>query len=158
MTTDTIRVERTRDYGDVLAVVTHPRVWKAWSGGGEVTDDIPPVPEREYWLIASDAYGPFGAIRFEHRNTVAVEGHFGFQPRAWGLKAFTAAQAAHEWLFTATPYRKIIGFTPACNRLALRFCARLGYEAEGLIRGACETGDMVVFGLTEADWRSRNGR
>lgn len=153
----TIRVERTRDYADIFAIAKHPRIWPHWSDGEPLPEKAPqPVaPSREYWLVVKDDEGAIGCVRFVHQTKVAVEGHFGFLPRAWGLKAFAGAQTAHAWLFGQTPYRTIIGFTPAYNRLALRFARRLGYEARGLFPDLCQSGDMVGFVLRKDDWLLR---
>lgn len=156
-----ISIRRTRDYADVFAIARDPWIWPAWSGGQRTPPaecPIPVAPQREYWLIASDSKGPFGVVRYEHRSKVAIEGHFGFRRRAWGERAKVAGEMAIEWLFTGTPYLKIVGFTPACNRAALRYNERLGFVPEGLCTKAHlydgEIVDLVMFGLTKEAWNA----
>lgn len=146
-----IRLERTRDYGLIARIMTHPQLYP-W-----IADDFYPAPENFwpmeseaiYYLLALDADDLLGVCMTHPINARLWEVHHAILPEAWGKRALAIARALESWLWENTPARSAIGFTPACNRLACRFAARAGMRQVGRLTGCyqrrSELHDILIF-------------
>jgi len=135
-----VTVERTQDYELIRQIMTHPRIYPS------ITDDFSPPAEAfqpvEHhgllYLLMKDEEGPLGIGLLVPENGVEMRVHHYFLPRAWGSKAEEAARQALKYLWTHTGCMRVIGKTPAYNRLALRFACRLGMRYIGVDRDSVQ--------------------
>ena len=101
------------------------------------------------------------AFIFTPMNTVAYEGHSQVLLQSRGRAAFKACKEALEYMFTMTPCRKIIGFTPVCFPAAHAFNRYMGFRTEGLSQESFKRQDVLydqtVFGMTKDQWFKRKG-
>ncbi len=146
-----IRFERTHNLKLVASILTHEKLWP-W-----ISDDFYPAPENfwpnesEYifYLIAFDGDEPLGLYIAHPINTLLWEVHHALLPKAWGARALEIGRAFEAWLWENTHALKAVGFTPACNKLALRYARKLGMREAGRVtkcyQRRFELFDIVIF-------------
>ena len=146
-----IRLERTGDVELVASIMRHPRLYP------HIADDFYPAPEvfrplsggAIVHLLAYDGAALLGVVITHPINAVLWEVHHALLPCAWGERAHRVALEAEEWIWRNTLAATICGFTPECNKLALKFARRHGGRAVGRIPNAIQRGgklhDLIVF-------------
>ena len=147
-----IRLERTLDYELIRSIMTHPQVYP------HIADDFMPPPEN-FWplespalfrLLAYDGDELLGLFVTHQINGVLWEVDHCLLPNSWGRRARAAGKAFLAWLWENTAAQKVIGFTPASNRLAVRYALGLGLRELGRIPGATQRSfvliDLVIVG------------
>lgn len=125
-----IRFERTRNLKLIASIMTHPDLWP-W-----LSDDFYPAPENFlpieseaiFHLMAFDGDEPLGLYITHPINTLLWEVHHALLPKAWGPRALEIGRAFEAWMWLNTDALKLVGFTPACNKLALRYAKQLGMQ------------------------------
>lgn len=144
-----ISFQRTRDLALVAAIMRHPRLYPHLS-----SDFAPPAeqfwpnpsPEMHY-MIAYDgeALGLYTAHPI--MSPITWEVHHAILPAHW-RRTHEIAAAFETWLWSETPCQTAVGFTPTCNRLAVRY-AEKHMERSGVIpKGYLKAGklhDIVIF-------------
>lgn len=146
-----IRFERTRNLKLVASIMTHPKLWP-W-----IADDFYPAPEH-FWpleseaihyLVALDEDEPLGLVITHPINAILWEVHHALLPQAWGARARAIGEAFEAWLWANTSALKAVGFTPSCNKLALRYARKAGMQEVGRIEKCYqrqfELHDIVIF-------------
>ncbi len=142
-------IKETTDMEAVTKIFNHPKVC------GWIVDDtaIGPVILNPAHLYVMNEEGTAAAAVSPLTGSTCVV-HFATIPEVWG-KTLEIAREAIAWIFGNTRFVKIVGFTPECNRLAVRFGKRCGFRVEGRITKAFmknwELHDMIVFGLSKHD-------
>ena len=146
-----IRLERTKDYELVASIMAHPKLYP-W-----IADDFYPSPENFlandsdaiYYLVAWDDLELLGVCITHPINAILWEVHHALLPKSWGERAAEIARAFDAWLWEYTHAVKAVGFTPSCNRLALRFARRAGMTEVGRVTRAYQRFgqlyDLVIF-------------
>jgi hypothetical protein len=146
-----ISFRRTRDLEVVRSIMTHEQLWP-W-----LSDDFAPAPENFqpndaeclWYMLAFEGELPLGLFITHPINQLVWEVDHALLPWAWGAPAREAGAAFEAWLFSNTPAIKAVGFTPACNKLALRYARQAGMREVGRItRGyqrRFELFDIVIF-------------
>ena len=134
--------------------MTRPELYR-W-----LRDDDGPDPEEFYpnasphvhYVLAWDDAELLGVVITHPINTVCWEVHHAILPSAWGARAHAIGLEFERWLWANTPAETAAGFTPACNRLALRYARQHGMRETGRIPRAYRRGgelfDLVVFAKT----------
>lgn len=122
-----------------------------------LADDFYPTPEN-FWpqmspaifhLVAYDGAELVGVYITHPINAVCWEVHHAILPSAWGARARRIGEAYEAWLWENTGAQTAVGFTPTCNRLALRYARVLGMRECGRLPRAYqrrgELFDIVIF-------------
>jgi hypothetical protein len=146
-----ITFKRTRDLDAVASILTHEKLWP-W-----IADDFYPAPENFrpndaeciWYLLAFDEEDtPLGLFITHPINQLLWEVDHALLPWAWGRTRAIGA-AFEAWLWENTPATKAIGFTPSCNKLALRYARKAGMCEVGRIarcyQRQFELHDIVIF-------------
>ena len=133
-----IRFERSFDYSLIREILTHPQIYP------HISDDASP-PAVEYrplqsdavwYIVVRDEEEVLGLWMLHPHNSICWECHTCYLPPAWGSRAFVAGQMLPEWVWEHIPCRRIIGNVPSCNRLALAYMKRIGFEEFGVNRAS----------------------
>jgi RimJ/RimL family protein N-acetyltransferase len=152
-----IRVERTFDAELIRNVLTHPKIY---AGMGDdfspaAADFVPPDPERVWYVAAWDGQQLLGLLAFNPMSEILFLIHCCLLPCAWGPRAVEAVRAAVAWMWEHSPAVRIIGMTPAYNRLALRLALRSGFKEFGVNPRCHQHGgvlwDEVLTGVSKWD-------
>ncbi len=133
-----IRFERTFDLALVRSIMTRPEIYPG------LADDFYPSAENFrpfagaalFHLLAFDDErgGELLGLFVTHPiNAVLWEVHHALLPSAWGARAHRVGIAFESWLWENTQAQTAVGFTPASNRLALRYARRHGMTEVGRI-------------------------
>jgi len=125
---------RSADYGIILSVMTHPKVWP------HIIDDFSPavaefkpVKHPDIWYVLLHRNGLLlGLFMLVPHSVVLWEVHTCLLPTCWGDLAHKAAIELVQWLWDNTSCRRLITNVPAYNRLALAFAKSAGLEQFGL--------------------------
>jgi RimJ/RimL family protein N-acetyltransferase len=100
-------------------------------------------------------YGPAGDVR-SRAWRVGREMLDGTRGQGLGTEALTLLI---EWLFTNTDVNRIDGYTDIENVASQRSVAKAGLRQEGILHGAVYRDgihrDVIMYGLTRADWVAR---
>ena len=134
--------ERTRDFGLVRAVLTHPsQVRMSADDGTDPVNWSPCEDERVLYVAARlGAYDPvrhlpadelLGIFTLIPQNAVCCEIHAALLPFAWGVRTREALRGALAWSFENTPARRIVCGIPAYNKLAIKLAKDCGFRAYG---------------------------
>ncbi len=146
-----ITLERTLDYELVRQIMTHPRLYD------HLVDDGAPAAELFYpaehpgifHLLAREGDEVLGLYITNRINAATWEVHHALLPCAWGDRALAVGRAYEAWMWENTGAQTLLGFTPSCNRLALRYARRLGMTVRGQIPQAWRRGgvlhDLIVL-------------
>lgn len=133
-----IELQRTRDYQLVASIMRRREIYRS------LADDFYPAPEQ-FLPIASeglvhllafdgDRQGELLGVLVAHPiNPVLWEVHHALLPSCWGARAHAVGIAFEAWLWENTLAQTAFGFTPECNRLALRYARRHGMRECGRI-------------------------
>jgi RimJ/RimL family protein N-acetyltransferase len=133
-----IHFERSFDYGLIREILTHPQVYP------HISDDGSPAPaefqplqsEAVWYIVVRDEDEVLGLWMLHPHNSICWECHTCFLPHAWGSRACVAGRLLSQWVWEHIPCRRIIGNVPACNRLALAYMKRIGFEEFGVNRAS----------------------
>lgn len=160
VTEDLVRLERSSDYELIRQIMTHPRVYPS------ITDDFS-VPAEEFHPIENDGLiyviaridgEPVGAMLGVPENGIELRVHHYLLPETWGNVAAYVVESALDWLWKNTGYKRVLGKTPAFNRLALKFAMKMGMEVIGIDRQSIQKHgrlwDQFIFGMSRP---GRNG-
>ncbi len=149
-----ITLERTRDYGLIRELVTHPEIYPC------VTDDFspsaddwtPPQNERVWWLLAREGDELLGFFMLLEESPILFHVHCAFLPGARGARARKAALAGLEWLWQNTKCLRLVASIPGWNKPAVFFARYLGMEIFGVNRSAYvkdgKIWNQIMFGTT----------
>lgn len=140
-----IELERTFDMNLVAKIMTHPRLWP------HLADDFYPAPDNFiplggdniFYLLAREAGRILGLCIAHPINTLLWEVHHALLPSAWGRKAHRIGEAFQQWIWDNTKALKLVGFTPSCNRLAVRYALKQGLTKIGEISQCFQRGGML---------------
>ena len=124
--------ERTRDFGLVRAVLTHPsQVRMASDDGTDLASWSPCEDERVCYITAREGDAVLGIFTLIGQNAVCYEIHAALLPFAWGARTRTALRGALAWSFENTPVRRIVCGIPTYNKLAIKLAKDCGFRAYG---------------------------
>ncbi len=106
--------------------------------------------ERDGELLAVVVFNLFSGADIA-MHIAAVPG------RRWMTRDFL--RVAFRYPFNQLGCRRVTGYVPASNADALRFDLHLGFQREGLLREAMDTGeDVIVLGMLRRECRFLNER
>lgn len=142
------------DPADVVAVITHPKVWP------HVSDDWTPKPAE--WsappgisLAMHDAEGVAGIATFVPLSMTLWHGHFAFLP---GRSNVFLAKEAFRWMEENTPITCALGFTPASNTKAVGFIEKCGASRVGTTGGAhAHNGSLESLVVNQVCFKQKQG-
>ena len=139
-----ITFERSFDYPLIREVISHPQIYPHVSDDGSppAAEYRPLESDAVWYVIVRDEDEILGMWMLHPHNAICWECHMCYLPSAWGSRASAAGRMLPEWVWEHVPCRRIVGNVPACNRLALAYMKRIGFE---------------VFGINPASFL-RNGR
>lgn len=155
MGTHHIVFKRTFDMELVRRIMTHPAIYEG------IADDFYPAADNFlpmespnlYYMVAKAGEETLGLYITHPINRVLWELHHALYPRAYRRRGAEIAKAFEEWLFGMTPCVRAMGFTPACNRLALRYAVQNGMELVGVNRQCYmkrgKLWDQIIFGKSK---------
>lgn len=149
-----IRFERSFDYNLIREILTHPQVYPHISDDGS-----PPAPEFQplqseavWYIVVRDGEEILGMWMLHPHNSVCWECHMCYLPPAWGSRASLAGRMLPEWVWEHISCRRIIGNVPACNRLAVAYMKRIGFEEFGINRASFlkngQLYDQICLGIS----------
>lgn len=131
--------------------MTHPKLYP-WLADDfyPVAEDFEPMGgEAIVYLLAFDGHELLGLYITHSINTLLWEVHHALLPHCWGKRALEVGRAFEAFMWEFTPAQVLLGLTPACNRLALRYAKQLGMTESGRLQGAYQRGgerhDLVIF-------------
>jgi hypothetical protein len=153
-----IRFQRTFDLDLVRSIMTRPEIYAGLSDDfyPSAEEFRPNGSEAVVYLIAYDDVkqdGELLGLFITHPiNAVLWETHHALLPICWGARAHQVGVAFERWLWANTQAQTALGFTPECNRLAVRFARRHGLKECGRIPSGYQKGgvlcDLLVFSKT----------
>lgn len=108
-----------------------PKVWPMISDDG-CTKDFS-YPESAMYLIAESDGERIGFFMLQSINSICVEVHTIFSPKAFGSVIFYAKELI-AWVFENTGFLKIITYVPSDNHKAKRLAEKAGMKVEGIIK------------------------
>jgi RimJ/RimL family protein N-acetyltransferase len=100
--------------------------------------------ERRGELIAGVVYTGLTDFNIQ-MHIAAIPG------RRWCTREFIRAFFAYPFVQLRLP--RVSALVKASNTDSLRFCEHIGMRREGLLREACETGDLVILGMLRRECR-----
>lgn len=115
------------------SIARHPQVWPMITDDG-CTEEFD-FPESNLYLVAESNGERIGFFMLSAINSICVEVHTIFHPKAFGSVISYAVELIN-WVFNNTQFKKIITFVPSDNPKAKRLAEKAGMEAEGLIKGS----------------------
>ena len=130
--------ERTRDFGLIKSIATHPRVYPA------ISDDYSPAPEdwkpfieeAVQYILAKYDDELLGMWVLIPENRVNWKVHTCLLPAGYGSRGAEAARVGIEWVFANSPCLRISTEVPEYNQLALRFSMNAGMKIFGFNPGS----------------------
>jgi RimJ/RimL family protein N-acetyltransferase len=150
-----VTFERSTNYRLVHAILTADA--RSYDAMG---DDAAPAreafrpnesPAIWYVIARADDGRALGLFVFVPLNSILWEIHNCFLPNAWGARALAAGRAVLPWFFAHSTARRIVGATPANNRLAVRYALKCGMVPYGTNPGAFQKHgvlhDLVLTGI-----------
>lgn len=149
-----ITVERTFDYDLIRSFMVHPRVYPHITddGCGPAEDFRPHESELIYYALVRIDGEPAGVFMFVTENSVSCQVHTCMGPRAWGVSAEAAKEAA-KWVFSTTPFVRINTQVPVYNKLAERLSIKAGMTQYGLCPKAFKKNgqlwDIALYGMSK---------
>lgn len=152
-----IEIERTYDMELIKKIITHPRVYPY------ARDDQSPPPDKFHptnhpliiYLLTRKNGKPAGVMMGVPENGICIRAHHYFLPIIWGKAAMEAALQAINYIWNNTAYQRIVGKTPLCNVLAIRFAFKIGMECVGFDRKSVQIKgklwDQAIFGMSRPE-------
>lgn len=147
-------LDRSKDYDLIQAIIQDPRIYDRLSDDGSPKrEDFRPIESDQliYLMVRDDR--PLGLFMFVPQNAICIEVHTCLLPESWGSKAKEAGKRAGEWIFTNTPFRRIVTNVPRYNRLALRFAEQCGMTTFGVNPKSYlkngELHDQIMLGMSK---------
>lgn len=148
-----IKIDRIHDMGLVRDIMTMPRMWDAMTDDGFPSKDHfwPQDVPSTYYLGVWDDSEFLGMFILYQQNCMMADSHIAMLPNCGGSRALKAQSICLDWIWSNTPFRRIITATPSCNRLGLKFARLAGFVKFGLNQGAWlkngQLYDLVLSGV-----------
>lgn len=154
ITVTNVAFERTRDYGLVRSIITHPAVFRATllSDGTPAREEFV-VPEDEgiWYVIAKEAGAPIGLYVFRPLNAFESSVHMALLPCAWGKRSRAVSLACAAWYAGQSGCELLAATVPAYNRLMHSLARRIGMTETAIlpdsIRQRGQLCDQTIFTL-----------
>ena len=106
-----------------------------------------------WYLIASEDGLHLGLFVITRINTVMGQVHNVLSRKAWGPKGVEVVRGGVRWMFEHSPFRRLIGETPADLPRAVAFAKRCGFVEYGRNPQAVQRGgklvDLVLMGISK---------
>src|SRR5574343_1353572 len=138
----------------VTAVLKHPEIyrWIADDQTGPVEHySAEPLLANEAVYFLMPRPGCL-AIYSPLVSGIMYQVHMAIVPSMRGSIGYAAGQETVRWMFENTPARKLVGFTPSNNRVAILFALKQGFRKTGKITGGRQQhGKILDLVITELD-------
>lgn len=129
----------------IRAFALHPDIWPRIADSNVNPDDWAPTFENSVYLfVKADRY--IGYWWLQTKNSITVQIHPVILPkyRKYSAESYRAIEKM-------IPCKKVMCEIPACYKDVVWFASRMGFEREGVLKGAIDRDgiqDLIMMGKT----------
>jgi hypothetical protein len=137
--------ERSTDYALIRSIMTHPDVWDAISDDHCPAVEVwsPVESELAMYMVVRDGSEVLGLWMLVPESAIVVQIHTCLLPTCGVTRGRQAAKEMARWIWTNTPFVRIVTSVPEFNRAASIFAIAAGMKPYGNNPQSYEKGGIL---------------